>query len=110
MLHNAIIEYSPNNFRCRLFGLLIGSVEPSSYLNRVEATDFLLRALLAVFNISEKDVLYANQLPISIKDIMGDGLESSKIRKSSCFIQQEKAAQVVREMFRNDNVSVFLFP
>ena len=82
MFHNAIIEYSPNNFRCRLFGLLIGSVEPSSYLNRVEATDFLLHALLAIFNISEKDLLYANQLPISIKDIMGDGLESSKIEKA----------------------------
>lgn len=110
MLHNSIIQYSPNNFRCRLFGLLIGSVEPSSYLNRVEATDFLLRALLTVFEVREKDLRYANQLPISIKDLMGDGLESSEIRKSSCFVQQEKAAQVVREMFRNDNVSTFLLP
>ena len=56
MLHNALIKHSNDNFRCRVFALLIGSVDPHSYLNRVEATDFFLRTVMAIFDINENDI------------------------------------------------------
>ena len=106
MLHNALIKHSNDNFRCRVFALLIGSVDPHSYLNRVEATDFFLRTVMAIFDINEKDLFFNNKLPVSVKEMMGDGLNYDSLKHRPCLIEQEKAAKVVREMFTNNNVSI----
>lgn len=106
MLHSALIQHSNENFRCRVFALLIGSVDPHSYLNRVEATDFFLRTLMMIFDINEKELFLNNQLPVSVKEMMGDGLYHENAKHTPCLIQQEKAAKVVRKMFTNNNVRI----
>jgi hypothetical protein len=106
MLHSALIQHSNENFRCRVFALLIGSVDPHSYLNRVEATDFFLRTLMVIFDINEKELFLNNQLPVSVKEMMGDGLYHENAKHTPCLIQQEKAAKVVRKMFTNNNVRI----
>ena len=106
-LQSALMNYAPENFRCKLFALLIGSLEPRSYLNRVEATDFFVRILIDIFEIDEKELMIRNTLPVSLVDIMGDGLNFDGHRP--CLLSAEKATSIIRGIFSAEDVSNLCF-
>jgi hypothetical protein len=95
--------YASTNFRCRLFALLIGTLEPRSYLNHVAATDFFLGVLLKIFDINEKELMIQNVMPLSLKEMMGDGLNYDGHRP--CVLDAKKACSIIRELFSFEEVS-----
>ncbi|CAK4618015.1 unnamed protein product [Aphanomyces euteiches] len=104
-LDASIRKFSPKSARVRIFGLLVGSLEPGSYASSVPATDFFLSVVGVLFNVGnyrlneDKAQTNAKQL----KTWLGDGMPGS----SSCTnIPLDKLIPTIQIIFATSSVTV----
>ncbi|ETV93757.1 hypothetical protein H310_12323 [Aphanomyces invadans] len=104
-LDSAIRKHAGKSARIRLFGLLVGSLEPGSYASSAPAIDFLLFVVGVLFNVGnyrmheERAQANAKQL----KAWFGDGISGSQ---NCTMIPLDKLIQTVQTVFAHSHVTI----
>ncbi|ETV69444.1 hypothetical protein, variant [Aphanomyces astaci] len=104
-LDSAIRKHAAKSARIRLFGLLVGSLEPGSYASSAAAIDFLLFVVGVLFNVGnyrmheERAQTNAKQL----KSWFGDGMTGSP---NCTTIPLDKLIQTVQIVFAHSHVTI----
>ncbi|OQS04176.1 hypothetical protein THRCLA_03575, partial [Thraustotheca clavata] len=103
-LDTAVQRYASKSSRIRLFGLMVGSLEPGSFASSAQAIDFFLFVVGVIFNIGNyrlnEDKAMANVK--QLKTLFGDGIVGSP---HSTTIRLEKLVQTVQIVFAYNNIS-----
>ena len=100
-LDSALQRFHKVDLRCHLFGMLCGSLDPCSFINRPEATTFVATALAHIINlgvmggISRVEDLFASSFRAEAQNEEGE--------EAPLEMQQERAERVVRDLFRVSN-------
>ncbi|EQC30793.1 hypothetical protein SDRG_11554 [Saprolegnia diclina VS20] len=103
-LDTAVRRFASKSSRIRLFGLLVGSLEPGSFASSAQAIDFFLFVVGVLFNIGNYR-LNADKAMANVKQLkawFGDGVPGSA---NCATLKMDKLVQTVHVVFAYNHVT-----
>ncbi len=98
-LDSALREFHKVDLRCHLFGMLCGSLDPCSFINRPEATKFVATALAHIINLGVMDGISRVEDLFATGSMVAAANEEEGAEEAFPKMQQERAERVVRDLF-----------